>query len=213
MTSDFNIDLSRLDAPCLEATLEPGDILFLPAFWWHNVVSLDASISVNYWWRPPLSACLYPNFFRMVSSRTIYYDPSVIALWVDIRPHMVSTSLCLFLADKGHVFAAAALAGAIVTSFCVKVFRMLASHESAPLVAEAETGGLPDFPLVAKVIPGLNAHGLISSSQSGLLLKWLDLAAETAAAPEPFLYNAEYSAAIRDLIWKLHDELGDCLSI
>lgn len=30
--------------------LEPGDILYLPFYWWHLVRSLDVSISVNFWW-------------------------------------------------------------------------------------------------------------------------------------------------------------------
>ena len=91
--ANLNIDLPLLGAPNFDAILEPGDILFLPALWWHNVVSLEASISVNYWWRPPLSACLYPNFFRMVSSRTVYDDPSVIAQWADLGSSTVSSSL------------------------------------------------------------------------------------------------------------------------
>jgi hypothetical protein len=31
--------------------LHPGDMLFIPARWWHAVKSLDFSISVNAWWR------------------------------------------------------------------------------------------------------------------------------------------------------------------
>lgn len=30
--------------------LEPGDVLYLPFYWWHLVESLDMSISVNFWW-------------------------------------------------------------------------------------------------------------------------------------------------------------------
>ena len=29
---------------------EPGDVVYMPTGWWHNVLSLDQSISVNYWW-------------------------------------------------------------------------------------------------------------------------------------------------------------------
>lgn len=33
------------------AELEPGDAVFIPNMWWHNVESLDAfNILVNYWW-------------------------------------------------------------------------------------------------------------------------------------------------------------------
>ena len=121
--SDFNIDLSRLNAPCLETILEPGDVLFIPAFWWHHVTSIDVAISVNYWWRPPLDACLYTNFFRMMSSTSVYHDPSVVTRWVDVTPHKLDTALCLFLADEGHTFGAAALAGAMVTAFFLKSLR------------------------------------------------------------------------------------------
>ena len=35
------------------AELEPGDVLFYPALWWHNVEALDAfNAMVNYWWNP-----------------------------------------------------------------------------------------------------------------------------------------------------------------
>ncbi len=33
------------------AEMEPGDLLFYPALWWHNVEALDAfNVMINYWW-------------------------------------------------------------------------------------------------------------------------------------------------------------------
>jgi len=37
----------------LEATLEPGDAIYIPYGWWHGVESLEpVSVLVNYWWAP-----------------------------------------------------------------------------------------------------------------------------------------------------------------
>jgi hypothetical protein len=36
-------------ATVLEALLEPGDLLYLPAYWWHRVETISDSISVNAW--------------------------------------------------------------------------------------------------------------------------------------------------------------------
>ena len=33
------------------AELEPGDVLFYPALWWHNVEGIgDFTAMINYWW-------------------------------------------------------------------------------------------------------------------------------------------------------------------
>ena len=34
-----------------EAILDPGDILFIPALWFHNVTSIGFSVAVNVFWR------------------------------------------------------------------------------------------------------------------------------------------------------------------
>ncbi|XP_033120525.1 bifunctional peptidase and arginyl-hydroxylase JMJD5-like [Anneissia japonica] len=36
------------NAVCYECVLHPGQMLFIPAFWWHQVTSIDVCISVNY---------------------------------------------------------------------------------------------------------------------------------------------------------------------
>lgn len=35
-----------------EGVLAPGEMLYLPARWWHHVRSLEHAISVNFWWPP-----------------------------------------------------------------------------------------------------------------------------------------------------------------
>jgi hypothetical protein len=208
VTPSSTVKLSSIGVPYTELILEPGDTLFLPAFWWHNIIALDGSISVNYWWRPPLRDCFWPNFARMVSSRSVYHDPSVIARWVDITPHKADTTCCLFLADEGQTFAGAALAGALVTAFCTKVLRTFGATEAAPA---SERGGLPDFRQAAIVVSALISQGIANRSQGRLLLQWLELAAGAAEAPEPLVYGLQEAAAIRHFIERLHIEVGEDL--
>jgi hypothetical protein len=49
-----------------EALLGPGDLLYLPPFWWHHVRSLDVSISLNFWSAPSLAHCLVPAGLRLL---------------------------------------------------------------------------------------------------------------------------------------------------
>ena len=53
-------DLARFPAfakaMALEADLQAGDVLYLPPFWWHQVIAPAFSISVNFWWKPSLAA-------------------------------------------------------------------------------------------------------------------------------------------------------------
>lgn len=42
-------------ATLIEATLEPGDVLFIPKGWWHYLASSDRSISLTCWHGTPLS--------------------------------------------------------------------------------------------------------------------------------------------------------------
>ena len=48
-----------------ECVLEPGEMLFIPAFWWHQVYSLDNKelplISVNFWWKGPVGQWFTPS--------------------------------------------------------------------------------------------------------------------------------------------------------
>ena len=42
-----------------ECILQPGDVLFIPSLWFHNVLSFEASVSVNIFWQH-----LPPEFFQ-----------------------------------------------------------------------------------------------------------------------------------------------------
>ncbi len=40
-----------LQAPRQEFELQPGDVLFIPAMWFHNMTALDSGVAVNVFWR------------------------------------------------------------------------------------------------------------------------------------------------------------------
>lgn len=62
---DSAYDLSELPAgiPSIALTLGPGDLLYLPGYWFHHVEAVDASVSQNYWVvsRPPLAVSWRPQ--------------------------------------------------------------------------------------------------------------------------------------------------------
>ncbi|MGD0687713.1 MAG: cupin-like domain-containing protein [Streptosporangiaceae bacterium] len=211
VTSAFNINLSSLKLSCSETDLGPGDILFIPAFWWHHVMSMDISISINYWWRAPINACLYPGLFRFFSSRFVYDDISVIARAFDLGQHKLDTGLCLFLAEQGHIFGAAALAGAMVMAFCDRTLRVL-GHTGC-LASGASASEQPDFAQARTVVHALAAQNLTSDSQAELLLKWLELAEEAVSAPEPPVYSPLRRRGIYSMVLRLHLEFAEWLSM
>ena len=46
-------------------TVQPGELLFLPAFWWHWVKAHEVSISINFWWTASMPQHVAaPNSFR-----------------------------------------------------------------------------------------------------------------------------------------------------
>jgi hypothetical protein len=52
-------------AECAE--LAPGDAVYIPALWWHNVEALeDFNVLVNYWWRD------VPDYFDSPSSSLLH---------------------------------------------------------------------------------------------------------------------------------------------
>ena len=50
--------------------LGPGDMLFIPVYWWHAVWGIEQNMSINYWWRPrPASRLQHP---RQTARETTY---------------------------------------------------------------------------------------------------------------------------------------------
>lgn len=81
------------------AELEPGDAIFIPSMWWHNVESLAPfNVLVNYWWRDTPSYLAQPHdalnhallairdlpedekaLWRQMFEYYVFGDPSIVA--------------------------------------------------------------------------------------------------------------------------------------
>lgn len=81
MSQLINIDKPDIDkfpkfqkSKYIECLLEPGEMLFIPAFWWHQVYSLDRlNISINFWWKAD-----FKEYFCSAGRRYVAQIPGLI---------------------------------------------------------------------------------------------------------------------------------------
>jgi len=97
--------LVDIDAPDLEtypqftealktaqrAELDPGDAVYIPALWWHDVLSLqDFGSLINFWWRdaePPLLSPIYALYHAVITLKDL--PPNELAAWRNMFDHYV----------------------------------------------------------------------------------------------------------------------------
>jgi len=72
-----NPDLERFplfkNGKCEYCVLEPGEMLFIPAFYWHQVTALDTGISLNTFYGDPGKEEFVTKLFREPYSQHFYY--------------------------------------------------------------------------------------------------------------------------------------------
>jgi jumonji domain-containing protein 7 len=100
----------------LECVLEPGELLFLPAFWWHHVRSLEVAISVNFWWPPDFRQNFLPNAIRGLP---LLYEQDRLT---NVKANLINVGLdflkaARLLNSRGQRWAAILLAGAALEEF------------------------------------------------------------------------------------------------
>ncbi len=61
------------NAVAYEGILHPGETLFIPCGWWHDVRSIDHAISVNFWWKAKPLECFLPQILP-ASAYEFYED-------------------------------------------------------------------------------------------------------------------------------------------
>jgi hypothetical protein len=73
------------------AELGPGDALYIPAMWWHDVLSLeDFGSLINFWWRdaePPLLTPLNALYHAVITMRDL--PPNELAAWRNMFDHYI----------------------------------------------------------------------------------------------------------------------------
>lgn len=74
-----------------EAVLEPGDAIYIPYLWWHNVRALgDVNALVNYWWGEPEEQRIDPRNALYHAMMTIkFLPPRYKNAWREIFNHYV----------------------------------------------------------------------------------------------------------------------------
>lgn len=103
-----------------EAVVMPGDLLFIPAFWWHQVSAPDVSVSVNYWWRADVRDCACPAFFRQLYMDLVMDDVRGLFRTHDLRALGSGSKAVLALAEQaiehGEAGVAARLCGGVIVA-------------------------------------------------------------------------------------------------
>jgi len=75
----------------LRAELGPGDALYIPSMWWHNVWSLEElGALINFWWRdaePPLLTPVNALYHAAITMRDL--PPNELAAWRTMFDHYI----------------------------------------------------------------------------------------------------------------------------
>ena len=108
----------------LAGVIEPGELLYLPAYWWHHVRSLQISISVNFWWAPGFEQNFLPNALRTLP--LLYQQDRLQGVQAEVLSEvgLEFIDAASLLQRKGLRWAAILLAGAALENwmrdFCQK---------------------------------------------------------------------------------------------
>jgi len=70
-----------------EALLEPGDVLYVPPYWWHHVESITRCVSLASWSQGPIRSLMRPIYERKLSFESVDNPTArlaIVKLHVDI---------------------------------------------------------------------------------------------------------------------------------
>lgn len=61
------------NAKCFRTEVNAGEAIFIPAGWWHEVFTLQETISVNVWFGPSSNASLRPTLLHLKSENYLQF--------------------------------------------------------------------------------------------------------------------------------------------
>ena len=76
-------------AACGEVTLEPGEVLYYPAEWWHNTLSVDdltVSVATRY-----VDTAHYESVWRDLQQKCAHPGPDIRLQWPGAAPPITDT--------------------------------------------------------------------------------------------------------------------------
>jgi jumonji domain-containing protein 7 len=196
-----NVDVDQPDlekypeytkASALRFVVKPGDLLYLPAFWWHHVRSTGIAISVNFWWPAEMQHYLVaPNAVRTLYRR--YADDRLAEVKTHfLSPHQVdfATASALVLQASRRLWAACVLAIAAfdewLSSLCHS--RGLPRNPGCPLNELAND--------IAQTYSTLTSVGAIEPDRVPKIGMIIEMAGRTACLDDEQFSSAEIQCLI-----------------
>jgi len=96
-----------------EIILNPGNVLFIPTEWWHQVQSLTSSISLNFWWNPKLDECDVSKVLRYRMCEAFKENEfKKVKSWIDIDKFDSYLDVAQYLVDIGYKWVPVVFCGA-----------------------------------------------------------------------------------------------------
>lgn len=158
--------------------LEPGDALFMPAYWWHEVSTLEPSLMLNTWWPATFSGLAGNDVQPSVRSEAGAWN--VLERYQNLSAYADDGEVVLALSRAGLALFAATLLKEVLGDFLSKLAaRQRYGRQLTPATAEAV----------------LRADARLTASESRLISAIRNEARLAAAAlaqrtPAPVLHSA-----------------------